>query len=337
MYFVTLSLLTTVESLLAFILTWIPFYAWIRFFVHLYLVLPGSSLGAAYLYQEHIEPFLYHHEREIDDFITDAHDRARKAGLSAVQRGVEWVKVNVLGLQPSKRRPGAERVEGQTYAQTFMSRFTMPSARGDNLTNLVSQALSGASALYAGNTGAGAESVREASPLVPDSIRNPDDRANYVASQRERLEMLLRAFDREQDNIRSQRDAGTHTPRYTAEPPTRYSPGSTPGGLSKSRSEDQFDRIERDEISSQAGSQTGSQPPPYPITPPAFLDRRTSSGWMPWNWRAGQAQVVQRAVERFEGEDLAYGTATGREREREREYEGRSRTGRTGGFDFEER
>lgn len=157
----------------------------------------------------------------------------------------------------------------------------MPSARGDNLTNLVSQALSGASALYAGNLGAQAGEVSRSAPLVPDTIRNNDDRLSYVLSQRERLATLLQAFDREQDNLRTQGEGGS-----------RYYEG---GGLSKSRSEAEFDRIERDEI--------GSNPPPYPVTPP-ILDRRTSSGsWMPWNWKAGQTPLPRQVDE----DPLAYG------------------------------
>jgi hypothetical protein len=302
MYFVTLSLITAVESTFDFILSWIPFYAWIRFFVHLYLILPGSQ-GASFLYCEYIEPFLYHHEREIDDFITDAHDRARSAGLNYFQQGIEWIKVHVLGFAPQK--PAAAAAPGQTYAQSFMSRFAMPGARGggggtDNLSNLVSQALSGASALYAGTAAAGeagaSSSSRGGAGLVPDSIRNTDDRLNYVASQRERLTNLLQAFDREQDNLRVQRESGS---RY-------HDSGSA--GLRKNRSEDQFDRIERDEI--------GTAPPPYPVTPPAF-DRRTSSGWMPWNWRAGQGaspspQPQPRRASPDEG--LAYGRDNSRAR-----------------------
>lgn len=240
MYFIALMLFHTVENTFDFILTWVPFYSWFRLFAHLYLILPGSQ-GATFLYQEYLEPFLYHHEREIDDFITDAHNKARSAGLAYAEVAIEWVKVNVLGFAPKKPAPPPRA--GQTYAQDFMSRFTVPSARGDNLTNLVSQALSGASALYAGNQSAQAADVSRSAPLVPDNIRNNDDRLHYVNSQRERLTTLLQAFDREGDNLRTQREGGS---RY-------HDSGS---GLAKSRSEAEFDRIERDEIGS------GSDRPP---------------------------------------------------------------------------
>lgn len=243
-YFVVLSAFTAVENTFDFILSWIPFYSWIRFFAHLYLILPGSQ-GATFLYQEYMEPFMYHHEREIDDFISKSHDSAKSAGLRYVEMGIEWVKVNVMGFAP--RSPQPDRPAGQTYAQNLMSRFQMPAARGSNdLYGLVNQALSGASALYgAGNKDAQSNDLSSAARnLVPDNIRNNDDRLNYVTSQRQRLETLLQAFDREQDNIRSQQTGGN---RYHLDTSSR---GSSSGNLSRNKSEAEFDRIERDEVSS---------------------------------------------------------------------------------------
>lgn len=283
-------LLHTVENTFDFILAWVPFWAWMRFFIHFYLILPGSQ-GATFLYQEYLEPFLYHHEREIDDFITETHDRARSVGLTYLQQGIEWVKVNVLGFAP--QRPATPPSAGQSYAQSFMSRFTMPSARGNNdLVSLVSQALSGAGALYAGNKDAQAAELNRSANLVPDSIRNNDDRLSYVGSQRERIFTLLQAFDREAENLKAQREGGS-----------RYYEG---GGLSKSRSETEFDRIERDEI-------RDDRPPPYPVTPPA-MNRRTSSGWMPWNWQRYDRPVEEDPL--AYGEHRSQGRSTGYDRDR---------------------
>jgi len=275
MYFVTLSLLHIVENTFDFILSWVPFYAWFRLFVHLYLILPGSQ-GATFIYREYIDPFLYHHEREIDNLITDTHEKARAYGLQYIHQAIEFVKVNVLGFAPT--RPSTPPSRQTSYAQSLMSRFNMPSARGNgDLVGLVSQALSGASALYSGSRDAQADQVRSSGALIPDNIRDNDERLNYLASQRQRLSVLMQAFDREEDNLIRQRDTGG----------SRYGEG----GLSKSRSEAEFDRIDPDELD--------QEKPPYPVTPPT-LDRRQSSGWMPWNWqRAG------RPVE----DPLAYGEA----------------------------
>jgi receptor expression-enhancing protein 1/2/3/4 len=302
-----LSTFTVVENTFDFILSWVPFYSWIRFAAHLYLILPGSQ-GATFLYQEYIEPFLYHHEREIDDFISESHDRAKSAGLRYIEMGIEWVKVNALGF--AAQGPAPDRPAGQTYAQNLMSRFQMPAARGSNdLYGLVNQALSGASALYgagAGNKDAQASDLsRAASHLVPDNIRNNDDRLNYVTNQRQRLETLLQAFDREQDNIRDQQSGGNRYYEHSSRT-------SSAGNIPRNRSDAEFDRIERDEISDR---------PPYPLTPPP-LGRRTSSGWMPWNWQRAQQPVE---------DPLAYGREPGSSRE------AASSRARTSGFDLGDR
>jgi len=194
------------------------------------------------------------------------------------------VKVNVLGFAP--QQPAPAPAAGQSYAQSLMSRFNMPAARagGDNLYSLVNQALSGASALYTGNKDAQAAELARNANIIPDSISNNDDRLDYVTSQRERLMTLLQAFDREADNVRAARESGT-----------RYYDGSS--GLSKSRSEAEFDRIEVDEV--------GAERPPYPITPPP-MDRRTSSGWMPWNWQRPPPPPPRR-----DEDPLAYGKEPG--------------------------
>jgi receptor expression-enhancing protein 1/2/3/4 len=288
----------------------VPFYSWIRLFAHLYLILPGSQ-GATFLYQEYIEPFLYQHERQIDDFITQSHDSAKKAGLKYVEMGIEWVKVNVMGFAP--QGPTPDRPAGQTYAQNLMSRFQMPAARGSNdLYGLVNQALSGASALYSAggpaNKDAQAANLSGAARnLVPDNIRNNDDRLNYVKSQRQQLETLLQAFDREQENIRTQQSGGsryhegnrTNSGLHEANrgSSTHYEGTRSTSSLSRNRSEAEFDRIDHDEAISDR--------PPYPLTPPA-LGRRESSGWMPWNWQRGQQPE----------DPLAYGKEPGQERAR---------------------
>jgi receptor expression-enhancing protein 1/2/3/4 len=274
MYFVTLSLLHVVENTFEFVLSWVPFYSWIRLFIHLYLILPGSQ-GATFIYREYIDPFLYHHEREIDNLITDIHEKARSSGLQYINKAIEWVKVNFLGFAP--RQPSPPPSRQASYAQSLLSRFNVPAARGNaDLVGLVSAALSGASNLYSGNQNAQAEAVRS-SGIIPENIRDDEERLTYLNSQRQRLATLIQAFDREQDYLTRRRNSGSRRGE---------------GGLSKSRSETEFDRIDPDEVDQ-------DRPPPYPVTPPII--RRESSGWMPWNW--------QRQVRPSEQDPLAYGDA----------------------------
>ncbi|OCL11463.1 hypothetical protein AOQ84DRAFT_361486 [Glonium stellatum] len=270
MYFVTLSLLHLVESTFDFILSWIPFYAWLRLFLHLYLIMPGSQ-GATLIYREHIDPFLAQHEGEIDAFITNAHDRGKAAGLSYLKQAIEWTKVNILGMPPHPPSPPPSR--NVSYAQSLFSRFNMPSARGDtDFYGLVTQALSGATGAY-GSREAQVENLSASGTLIPPGIEGNEERLSYLATQRQRLMVLLQAFDREQVNLMDER-------------------GESRGeGLAKSRSEAEFDRIEREEVEKERGmgSRTHSQQSP---------------GWMPWNW-SGKSKPV-------EPEDLAYGDTHGR-------------------------
>ncbi|KAF2500572.1 hypothetical protein BU16DRAFT_570144 [Lophium mytilinum] len=301
MYFVTLTLAHLLESTFAFILDWVPFYAWFRLFAHLYLVLPGSQ-GASFLYQTHIDPFLRDHERAIDDFITSAHERAKSAGFTYLKLAIEWAKVNVLGLPPQAPEPEPRR--GVSYAQSLMGRFNMPSARADtDFYGLISQTLSGATAGFGGTTReAQAEELSASGNLVPPGL-DEEQRASYLATQRNRLMVLLQAFDREQGSLAEERESRDGGYR----------------GLAKSRSEVEFDRIERDEVEREG---LGGRP--------EAGYRRVSGqpgGWMPWNW-AGKKPV--------EPEDLAYGDVhaqkpSSREGGRSSGYDGARSSGYDGG------
>jgi len=296
MYFVTLTLAHLLESTFSFILEWVPFYAWFRLFLHLYLVLPGSQ-GASFLYREHIDPFLREHERSIDDFITSAHDRAKSAGLSYLKQAIEWAKVNVLGMAPHAPSPPPSR--HASYAQTLMSRFNMPSARADtDFYGLVTQALSGATGSF-GTREAQAEELSASGTLIPPGL-NDDERLSYLATNRNRLMVLLQAFDREQGNLMEEREGDRG-----------YAP------LAKSRSEAEFDRIEREEV---VRDSSGSRPP---------SGYRTVSGqqggWMPWNWQ-GKKPV--------EPEDLAYGKLHTRRRSSGSYEEDTRPQGRSSGYDL---
>ncbi|CAD0022185.1 unnamed protein product [Aureobasidium pullulans] len=131
MYWTTLSLVLAAESFLYPILSWVPFYSWIRLGAHLYLVLPGQQ-GSVFVYQNYIHPFLYEHEREIDRFISNSHEKAKQAGLQYLKQGIEWVKVNLMGMQPRRPTPPASRQV--SYSQALYNRFVMPSARPEGYT-----------------------------------------------------------------------------------------------------------------------------------------------------------------------------------------------------------
>lgn len=263
MYWTVLSMVTVVESTFGFILTWVPFYSWIRFFGHLYLVKPGGTL----LYQTYVHPFLSEHEQDIDTFITGAHERAKAVGLQYLKQAIEWVKVNVMGLQPRPQTPPASR-QG-SYAQQLLGRFNLPSARdglaapaGDFYGLLASAVQMTTSS--GGSRDMQAENLTASGTLIPPTIQSNEDRMNYVSAQRERLRVLLSAFDKEAFNL-----AGTSGPsaanRSFAAPDMSRERSSD--ALSKSRSEADFDKIEKEEVRGESQGKAAPQ-----------------GGWMPWAW-----------------------------------------------------
>jgi Protein involved in membrane traffic len=107
-----------------------PFYSWIRLFFMAYLVLPQTQ-GARVLYQEYVEPFLVHHEREIDEFIGRTHERAKAAGLQYFYQAIDFIREKILGLPPQRAATAAPPppVGAAAYAQSLLSRFNLPQRR----------------------------------------------------------------------------------------------------------------------------------------------------------------------------------------------------------------
>ncbi|KAL1650287.1 hypothetical protein SLS58_001098 [Diplodia intermedia] len=278
MFWVCFTIAQTAEYWFSWAVDWLPFYAWIRFGAYLYLV-----QGAPYLYQTHVHPFLVQHEHEIERFISDAHENGKRVGLQYLNKAVEYVKVNLLGMAPSPQppptRPGQQ---GGTYAQNLLSRFNLPTATqglaapAGDFYGLVSGALQGAAQWQKQGTASRADAATALSAsgaIIPDEIARgrPEDRASYIASQRSRLQTLLSAFEQE---AATGNNAGSRDP-------SRERSGA--GSLTKSKSELEFDRVEYDEAFEGASSSGGSgrgRP---------GGSRTTSGGWMPWQW-GGQPQ-----------------------------------------------
>lgn len=279
MYWTILSLVTTAENYTYFAISYLPFYSWLRLGLHLWLVAPGSQ-GATALYQQHLHPLLSEYEHDIDDFISTAHEKAKKAGLEYAQLAIEYIKVNVLGMQPKPPTPPPSR--GATYAQTLLSRFSMPAA-GQGLANAVAAApatgdfyglLSSALQSATGGKGnlhnmtreAAVEDLNASGTLIPNNISSHAEKLDYVSKQREGLRTLLQAFDREATFLSgAERDQG-----HEGELRSRGAPAAD---LTKSRSEVDFEKIESDEAKESAAA-------------PKLPGRTASSSWMPWGWAA---------------------------------------------------
>ncbi|KAK2759385.1 hypothetical protein FQN54_002863 [Arachnomyces sp. PD_36] len=245
MYWVVYSGVMLAESWTVFIIGWFPFYSWIRLFALSWLVLPQTQ-GAKILYQTYVDPFLERYEREIDVFIGDMHEQAKAAGLQYLYKAIDFVRENVLGLpaQAPAAAPAPPAGAG-AYAQNLLARFSIPSAAvggqassGTDIYSLLSSAVT--SVTSTGKTrDVQAEELSASGRLLPRNIANSSDseKARYISSQREVLQTLLSAFDREQKNLGETSD-GNDDLAY----------GTSYTGLRKNRSDNSFQNIEHEDL-----------------------------------------------------------------------------------------
>lgn len=287
MYWSVLSCALLVESWAEFILVWVPFYSYIRLFFLLYLVLPQTQ-GARYLYETYLHPYLEENETHIEDFIASAHDRLKAAGMAYLKQAIEILKTKVLGMPPTQEeaRPASVQTNAasQGYTQALLNRFSVPAARwastgatgatsaGTEFYNLLAGAVSaatGASTLGAAGEGAatsmstpraGSEgpNMTASGTLVPGHIRGSQEKISFIAAQRERLAFVLSALDKEAKELEKSEQAshdrkpgsinldGGGDGGDVSRSPSGHSLWS---GLSKSRSEVDFEKIEAESAS----------------------------------------------------------------------------------------
>ncbi|KAL8804848.1 MAG: hypothetical protein Q9182_002342 [Xanthomendoza sp. 2 TL-2023] len=280
MYWVVISCCSLAEYWTFFIISWVPFYAYLRLFLLSYLVMPQTQ-GARLIYQSYIHPFLAHHESDIDIFITNAHDRAKAAGLQYLKRAIDFVKQNVLGMQAQHAPPPSQ---GETYAQNLFSRFNLPSARqglaipAGDFYGLLSAAI-GQVGAGGGSRAAQVEEMTRSGTLIPKNITDNAEKMTFIATQRERLRILLTALDKEASDLSTEETIQKDVERRLGETPR--------GDIKKSRSETEFDTIDDQE---ELGSEKQGTP--------------AAGGWMPWNWGRG---AKGEAKARSTGVDTASG------------------------------
>jgi len=282
MYWVVLACCLLIESWTDWILVWVPFYAWMRAGFLLYLILPQTQ-GARLIYQQHVDPFLRDNEIAIDDFITSAHERAKQAGLSYIKQGIELIKQYVFGMPPKQPSP-PPTPSGYSYTQNLMSRFSMPNSRpaagassGIDFNSLLSSAL-GAATARGGVSNSSARDMPRSESIIPPEVKGSEEKMSFIAAQRERLSVLMAALDNEQRNISDAPRMSSMSLDGDAKDMRRNSSAS---GLSKSRSEADFEKIERDDENEEM-RRPGQ-------------DRSQSGSWLPWAWNQGQkiAEVMK--------------------------------------------
>ncbi|RCI17312.1 hypothetical protein L249_2613 [Ophiocordyceps polyrhachis-furcata BCC 54312] len=273
MYWVVFNCCLLAESWVSFILAWIPFYGYIRFFFFLYLILPQTQ-GARIIYEQRIHPFLEENEGTIDKLIATTHQRLRTAGSTYLRKVIDYLKTNILGLPRTEQPPPSPPSGPAGYTQSLLARFSVPTARlpaatytGNDFYNMLANAVSAAAGRAATDSG----------PLIPPDLRGSAEKMSFIAAQRERLNILLSALDREAQELQ-RADADAADANRDEAGSSRRRPSG--GGLSKSRSETDFEKVE-----AESGDEDGD----------GTLRRRqvpagASGSWIPWAWAGSTAK-----------------------------------------------
>lgn len=275
----------------------IPFYAYIRLCFLLYLILPQTQ-GARHLYETYIHPKLEENESAIEEFIASAHERLKAAGLAYFKQAIEYLKENVLGFPPTPasaqaaRPPPAATSSGQSYTQSLLARFNLPSrgipAQSGDFYSFLSSAIGGAAAAATGVGGTTAAPVQggseiggQWSSIIPDAVRlaGSQARMSFIQAQRERLNLVMKALDREETEAKRvasiNLDGGSRSGSGE-----RSVSASSASGLSKSRSEPDFVKLEAEDLTREGGEGEGEGD----MRRRPGAGERGSSGWMPWGW-----------------------------------------------------
>lgn len=299
MYWSVLSCALLVESWTEFILVWVPFYSYMRLFFLLYLVLPQTQ-GARVLYQTYLHPYLEENESAIEDFIASAHDRLKAAGMAYLKRAIDLLRTQVLGMPPREEEREEETratTTPQGYTQALLARFSVPAARwaannagaaGSDFYNML------AGAVGAATGGFGGQAKNEASStatLIPENIGGAEEKISFIAAQKEKLALMMGALDKEAKQLEKSeeerkaaeqaRKPGSMSldgqPEGLSRPPSGHSVWS---GISKSRSEVDFEKIDAESGAEEDDSNLRRRAPAAEPSPPGS----GRSGWSFLGW-----------------------------------------------------
>ncbi|KAL1841004.1 hypothetical protein VTJ49DRAFT_7558 [Mycothermus thermophilus] len=274
MYWVILAFVVLFESWTSWILFWVPFYAYIRLLFLLYLVLPQTQ-GARFLYETYVHPRLEENETAIEEFIASAHTRLRSAGISYLKRAIELLRTNVLGLPPSpeaREQAAPEPQSPQSYTQALLARFALPTppwattagaapqgtttTYATDLYRHIASAIAAATTTPSTTTKPPAATPTPATAttttsLIPDSVlaAGTAARALFIRNLREQLSTTMSALDREEAAAAAGEDASAslrsdNNNKDDNGKRRSLSEQSVASGLSKSRSEGDFEKLD---------------------------------------------------------------------------------------------
>lgn len=214
-----------------------------------YLVLPQTQ-GARLLYQEHVDPFLAHHEHEIEELIGRSHERAKALGLQYFYKAIDLIREKLLGLPPQRPAAPPPPSGPAAYAQSLLSRFNIPTAGASTSANDWYSALGSVlgSVTSAGKSREAREEELSASGTLLQRQLNAmtgAEKAQYISTQREVLDFLRSTLVREEQAM-SRDEPEADDLAYGAP-------------LRKNRSDNSFDVVDDEDLDSRAVRRTSGR------------------------------------------------------------------------------
>ena len=205
----------------------------------------------------------------------------------------------MLGLPPTPASaqaappPSSGASSGQSYTQSLLARFNLPSrgvpAQSGDFYSFLSSAIgsaaaaaTGSGATHAAPVQGGSETGGQWSSIIPDAIRlaGSQARMNFIQAQRERLNLAMKALDREETEAKRAASNNLEGGSPSGFGQRSVSGSSASGGLSKSRSEPDFVKLEVEDVTREGGEGEGEGE----LRRRPGAGERGSSGWMPWGW-----------------------------------------------------
>lgn len=207
-------------------------------------------------------------------------------------------------MPPTPAAPAPEPSGTQSYSQALLARFSVPAARwsggsanaGADFYNLLAGAVAAASSAT-GGLGGGTGALAGWESIIPSNLTSPSEKVTFLAAQRDRLNFIINALDSEARTVQQRGEAAgghhAHANRAssmhydggveddgdepTQRPPSGMSMGS---GLSRNRSEADFETIDADSYASADDSPVRRRNAP------------ARGSWVPWIWGGAGAPAA---------------------------------------------
>jgi len=195
-----------------------------------------------------------------------------------VKQVIEFVKQNLLGMQPPPKPQPQRAVSAGSYAQSLLSQFNLPTARqglaapAGDVYSLLSSAMGALNTSTGRSREAQAEHLSQSGTLIPTGMTSTAEKMSFLTQKREQLRVLLTALDKQASDLGQEAS-------IEKDVDNRANMGAQMGeGLKQTRSVTPFEEIQKEEGGpEERGGGVG--------------------GWVPWGWGTKDGQGKSSGVD----------------------------------------